>query len=279
MKRELVFIIMVVCSIIIYAQTAKTHTIQRGETPEKIAKQYGIPFEELIKANPGIEKVYYVGRTLIIPNTQSNHIKDTSNTSTMLSKTENYPPKRDHSSNDLSKKVVGENSGDLHLIADVWGGYSNFSWANGSPKMGFGFGADVGVQCNYNMLWSKIPKGLLGELTIGYARRGSGAFPINYFGIRVHPVAYRLTIQSNLSLISKVGLYMGIPISKIKTDRSSYTTCVDYGLSVGAGVEYGKWGLLASYEHGFANTLNHSKVNLYNRGAFLTLSYKFLKLK
>ena len=145
--------------------------------------------------------------------------------------------------------------------------------------MGLGFGADVGLHCNYNMLWSRIPEGLLGELTIGYARRGSGAFPINYFGIRILPVAYRWTIQSNLSLIGKVGLYVGVPFSKIKTNGSSYTTSVDYGLSVGAGVEYGKWGLLASYEHGFAKTLNHSSVNLYNRGAFLILSYKFLKLK
>lgn len=188
---------------------------------------------------------------------------------------ESNTPIETQSHKNLFKKIVGNNSGDLHLIADLWGGYSNFSWNNGSPKMNFGFGVDVGVQCNYQLFWSKIPKGLLGEITIGYARRGSGAFPINYFSIRTLPVAYRWTIRSNLSLIGKAGLYIGIPFSKIK----SYTTCVDYGLSVGAGIEYGKWGLIASYEHGFAKTIESHYVDLYNRGAFLTLSYKFFKLK
>lgn len=187
--------------------------------------------------------------------------------------------KATQSKNNLFRRIVGDNSGDLHLIADVWGGYSNFSWDNGSPKMGFGFGADVGAQCNYNMLWSRIPEGLLGELTIGYARRGSGAFPINYFGIRVLPIAYRWALHSNLSLIGKAGLYLGIPFSGIETSRNSYDASIDYGFSVGAGVEYGRWGLIASYEHGFAKTIDSYYVELYNRGAFLTLSYKFLKLK
>ena len=189
-------------------------------------------------------------------------------------------PTKPQRENNFFNRVFGTSAGDLHLIADIWGGYSNFAWNDGSPNMRIGFGADVGIQCNYRLLWNKIPQGLFGELTAGYAWRGSAAFPIHYIGFRVLPLAYRQSFSDRFSIVGKAGLYMGVPLSKVETSRrKTYDTYFDYGLSVGIGVEYGKWGLLASYEHGFAKVVNNSRVDLYNRGAFLTLSYKFLKIK
>lgn len=66
-KRTFLMFILMVFALIAQAQTEKTHVVQRGETPERIAQKYGITLEELIKANPGVEKMYYVGMKLNIP--------------------------------------------------------------------------------------------------------------------------------------------------------------------------------------------------------------------
>ncbi len=179
----------------------------------------------------------------------------------------------------FSDRFWGSSQGNLFVLVDMWGGFSNYSWSDGTPQKGLGLGIDVGVQCNYMLILDKIPKGLFGEATMGYARRGSGAFPINYLGCRLLPIAYRQSFSEHFALNGKAGLYMGIPFSNIETSRGTYNTCFDYGLSVGVGVEYYQWGVLISYEHGFARTIDNSRVDLYNRNVFLTLSYKFLKIK
>ena len=165
----------------------------------------------------------------------------------------------------------------LSLIADVFGGYSNFAWNEGSPVGAIGYGVDVGAQCLYNLAWNKIPRGFFGELTIGYARRGSGAFPIHYFSIRVLPIAYRYSIRQDWNVVGKVGLYLGVPItSDIETSNYNYySTLFDYGMSFSIGAEYKNFGLFLSYEHGFPEVISNSRVSLYNRCAFLSFSYKF----
>ena len=72
MKRWIAFsTILVLYTTLCLAQTERTHTLMRGETLESVAKKYGISLEELKKANPGAEKVHYVGMRLIIPQLQA----------------------------------------------------------------------------------------------------------------------------------------------------------------------------------------------------------------
>lgn len=162
----------------------------------------------------------------------------------------------------------------VSLWADVFGGYSNFRCDNVSPKLGIGFGTDIGLQFDYNRLWDKIPNGFFGETTIGYSYRGSGAYHIHYVGARVLPIGYKYSINSDLSIVGKAGMYVAFPLSKIKVRSHSYDTSMDYGLSVGLGVEWKRFGLMATYEHGFADVKKGGGVKLYNQGAFLTLSYR-----
>lgn len=169
--------------------------------------------------------------------------------------------------------------GELHFIADVFGGYSNFRCDEVTPEFGIGFGGDVGLQCDYSKLWGKLPQSLYGEIAIGYAYRGSGAFPIHYAEARVHPIGYKYSLNSDLKLVGKVGMYVAYPFSELETNYTSYSTSVDFGISAGIGVEWKKIGLMATYEHGFADVKDGGRIELYNQGAFLTLSYKIKTFK
>jgi len=177
------------------------------------------------------------------------------------------------------EKVIKENRarihshGELHFIADVFGGYSNFRCDEVTPEFGIGFGADVGLQCDYIKLWGKLPQRLYGEIAIGYAYRGSGAFPIHYAEARVYPIGYKYSLSSDLKLVGKVGMYVAYPFSELEVTYNSYSTNTDFGISGGIGVEWKKFGLMATYEHGFSDVKDGCMIELYNQGAFLTLSY------
>lgn len=54
------------------AAFAKTHTVVRGESLYSIAQSYNITVEQLTAANPGAEKLFYVGLKLNIPEQTAN---------------------------------------------------------------------------------------------------------------------------------------------------------------------------------------------------------------
>lgn len=50
------------------AKGTRTHTVKAGENPYSIARQYGIPLNALLAANPGINpKSLQVGQALVVP--------------------------------------------------------------------------------------------------------------------------------------------------------------------------------------------------------------------
>lgn len=69
MKKLLFTLFMLLSFIEIMAQQI-THTIQRGETIESIAKKYNVSVDALKKANPNISELFFVGLKLNIPSTQ-----------------------------------------------------------------------------------------------------------------------------------------------------------------------------------------------------------------
>lgn len=178
---------------------------------------------------------------------------------------------------DLMKE--DSHDGSLYWIADVFLGYSNFSSNSVSPKPGLGFGIDTGVKCDYVTLWDRLAEGLFGELTVGYAMRGSGAYPIHYLGCRALPLGYHFPVTSSIDLAVKAGMYFGLPLSDVKTRRSSYGTNFDWGLSFGIGAEYKDYGLYLTFEGGLDDAVGSYRTHLSNEGVFLTLSYKIRTLK
>ena len=66
-RKLLLTVVFGTLSAIAMAQTITTHVVQRGETAESIATLYSITTEQLFKANPGAEDLFYVGLKLNIP--------------------------------------------------------------------------------------------------------------------------------------------------------------------------------------------------------------------
>lgn len=270
MKR--IFVSLIITLGVIFcsrAQNTITHTVQRGETIESIAQKYGVTVEEINKINSN--NLFFVGKVLSIPQKKSSTPTTSNELVVPQSETLELKPSS-FNRNEMNYPNVKQ----YKFFVDLFGGYINYAWDDGSPEPGLGFGVDFGLQYQYKKSHVESPKGLLGELSIGYSYRGSGAYPIHYIGTRLLPLSYRTPISSNMSFIIKIGAYSLFPLSKLETSHGKEFDCnIDFGLSAGLGVEIKRFGLIATYEHGFSKVCDHSTVDLYNRGGFIVLSYKF----
>lgn len=103
MKKLFLSFALMLASLSMSAQTSQSHTVQRGETIESVAKKYGISVSDLQQANPSTKDYFYAGMKLVIPrktNTQNVTQTPSSNSSTKVSvaepsatKTKNNPIK------------------------------------------------------------------------------------------------------------------------------------------------------------------------------------------
>ena len=82
-KRMMTLVVMVLFSIIsVFAQTVKTHVVERGETLASIAEKYSVTKEDIVKLNPDAAQFIYVGMELKIPevliaNSNQNQLRST----------------------------------------------------------------------------------------------------------------------------------------------------------------------------------------------------------
>ncbi len=100
MKKLLFTISFLLWSVIVFAQT---HTVARGETLQSIAAKYNLTELQLIEANPGADKLFYVGLKLNIPEfTQTT-------TESVVSQTNQEIKKHDPSENIINKDTEDSN--------------------------------------------------------------------------------------------------------------------------------------------------------------------------
>lgn len=64
--KKLFTIVVLLLSAVMYT-VAREHTVQRGETLESVARAYNLSVGQLVDANPGADKLFYVGMKLNIP--------------------------------------------------------------------------------------------------------------------------------------------------------------------------------------------------------------------
>lgn len=277
---------MVMFSITLSAQEIKTHIVQRGETIQSIAEKYQVSVEAIKNANPHSGGLVYVGLKLKIPsamdNTLSVPVRSTSDSLPSKNtvyrqdvETNSGKNNSSYHSNEKEIKLAGDmstmqNSGFMwSLLVDAYGGYSTFKWSGGTPKAGIGFGG--GISGQFFLSGNNSPDGYFAEIGIGYSRKGSAAYPMDYVGAKVFPLSYSF---GENSFFVKIGGYLGYPLSKIKTINNSYDGKLDYGVDVGVGVFFlEKFSAMISIEEGFAKICD-SSTKLNNRNVFLTLSYR-----
>ena len=76
MKKLFICLFMLLSFMSIMAQQV-SHTVQRGETLESIAKKYNVSVYALTQSNPDAKEMFYVGMKLVIPSAKAtkNEIK------------------------------------------------------------------------------------------------------------------------------------------------------------------------------------------------------------
>ena len=101
MKKLISMMVFLVLGIAVFAQT---HIVQKGENLQSIATKYNVTVSQLIEANPGADKLFYVGLILNIPEAMTN--------------TENPTPVNDTktralSSDNWTKELESQNSNSI----------------------------------------------------------------------------------------------------------------------------------------------------------------------
>lgn len=182
----------------------------------------------------------------------------------------------DSKKDDLSSRI-DELIRKIQFFGQLNLGVSDFVCYDVNPKAGLGFGLSFGGRLDYSLYsFNNVQLGG-SEFTLGYHLRGSAALPINYLELRIIPVLARYPVGA-YTLIGKVGLNLGYPISNVKTKTKEHDASGDVGLSLGLGVETGqKYGLSLSLERGFCDVTNDGEVELNNIGFFVSFMYFFDK--
>lgn len=157
------------------AQTTVTHTVERGETIESIAKKYGVTGQEIIKANPDAKEIMFAGMKLEIPkksNIQNNaDLPKASSSNTILNNNKNeitYTQKANKTEECPNTKETNNYSGTNSITPENFNNYSIGyvaafdDFGHGCYSLGFdifsdkGFGMSFQGNANYGIVKSKL---------------------------------------------------------------------------------------------------------------------------
>ena len=182
----------------------------------------------------------------------------------------------DKSSEQRSKNVSFKNVG-MELVPNISVGYANFTCSSVYPVPTMGLGIDCNLQFIAEENISFIPKDYFAEVSLGYSMRGSGAFPMHYFNIKLMPFGYRLVLD-DYAFFGKLGVYTGLSASEIDTHYNHFYTNPDMGISLGLGFEMYNIGVGLLFEQGFIDVCD-ANLSLKNQCLFVNLSYRIFDVK
>lgn len=222
MKKLFFSFALMLASLSMSAQTSQSHTVQRGETIESVAKKYGISVSDLQQANPSIKDYFYAGMKLVIPqktNTQNttqtqspNSFNRVTITTPSSVKTKNKPVKtikqevqaptlrRDLDGSDFTSVALTFGSDFTDLVGMTYGIQGQYFLDNG-------FGATLTVGANY---------GLEDDADIMFRIGPSYVYPITNLFYVMGTACYTLTMgdySSNTGLVSGVSVIPTIGLS------------------------------------------------------------------
>lgn len=201
---------------------------------------------------------------------------------------------------------VSANAQDKPLIFGVKAGMnlSNVSGdgAKGSDaKIGFNVGLTLDYALSQDLyLMTGLEFTMKGAKDEGSISEGGVSFtgketsnPM-YLQVPIH-IGYKFAIADNTNLVLHVGPYIAYGIAgkyklegtgsvegisgQIKPEVDFFSDNIakrfDFGLGLGVGVEFGKFGVGLGYDLGLANISQNKDAKLRNMNAYLTVGYKF----
>ena len=155
-KKTILTLAFCASAILCHAQNQTvTHVVQRGETIESIAETYGVSADDIAKANPNMDGMFYVGMKLNVPNKASLTTHDDSQTTPTI-------PSVDiarHSTTQVGKRTNENNTNDT----EVWKFTPAFEIGFGFIKGADNFMYEATAGINYN-----LPYNIYAGARIGY---------------------------------------------------------------------------------------------------------------
>ena len=277
MKRIILFTLFFISVFTSQAQTMKSHTIARGETIESIAKKYGITLEELLKANPGVERMHYVGMALKIPT-----IQQTLSTSTDTEKvkdpveTKSLIQPNSSGTESIHDDGMYTHAGKGNIIGEV-----NFQFIQPMDELedfydGFNFGMCFYMGYRYYPHNNFFVEGMLGYRFFGLSRKSpSMSMTYHCISIPIHAGAL-LPLSEKFGIAPFIGPRIDIPVktkSKIGgQSQKEKNGDVGITLDLGADIKFSDWTIRAQYCIGLGGDESISK----NLNAFVVgLSFGF----
>lgn len=169
------------------------------------------------------------------------------------------------------KGCIDSDKMDLYLSGRLGLGLSSFTWEDGPVYGKCGFSLDAVAQFYLKEKISFLPAGYYAEASFGYAAKGASSFPMHYLDLSILPVGYSYDFK-HFKAVGKFGFYTGFPVSKLK---HTYDSNIDFGISLGAAVDYKLFSAGLTFNHGFIN-VSSSDVRLTNWSIMLQLTCKIL---
>ncbi len=164
----------------------------------------------------------------------------------------------------------------VDAIADAYVGYSDFVSSQTEAIGRLGVGVDACCKGTFKEKIWIIPKGWCAEAGLGYSMKGSAAYPMHYINLKLAPFGYEYELSPVL-LNANLGFFMGVPLSRVVTDKYQFRSNLDVGLYVKAMCWWRDFGLGVSYEFSFTNVCS-ADLPLKNSAVFLNLSYRICNI-
>ncbi len=262
-----------------YAQETVTHVVKRGETIESIADRYGTTADTILRLNPDAADFVYVGMELKIEKGTVCKVLESepaaekkTDAAIKAGKERGREPKAEKSVS--SGKAVG-----IDMLVSASAGYSDYACAEASPKSRLGFSIDLPFRFSAMRKIGFFPENYYMEASVGYALKGSAAYPAHYVDIKLAPAGYSLPV-SNVEITGKAGLYVGIPVGgEIELDTYNivhgynYHFRTDVGIDLSMGISFGRWDIGLTYERGFAD-MSYVRFPLHNQRLTVYAAFK-----
>lgn len=165
----------------------------------------------------------------------------------------------------------------MELLPNLSIGYANFVSDRVTPvsTVGLELGCAIQIIAKKNILF--IPEDYFTEVLLGYSLRGSGAFPMHYLTFKLLPLGYKV-VMADYAFSGKLGTYMAVSPSVVKTKRNKFKTNVDVGISLGLGIEKDNIGIGFSFEQGVTDVCD-ANLSLKNQCLFINLTYRLYDIR
>ncbi len=187
-------------------------------------------------------------------------------------KIKSNPQKSTHKSNNDSTF----NNWGIDFLPSMYVGASDFI-GDYMPVAHCGFGFDMMFQ--FYQKHNSMPRGWMSQASVGYAMKGGGGMPIHYFTMILSPAGYAYTFKHDVTLYTLLGLSFDFGGGYLYANyqgnyKTYYANPCDVGMQLKIATEWRKFGFAVSYDQGFLNTIENSRLSLKNFGFNFHFSYR-----